>query len=386
MGDIKPKLWIIADGPITSLTQLIPDPSLADAPARAYQLSDLGRYLIQPGPIEVANRLVGCQVQFRSSTLKRWMHGFKRFFKKVPSDLEPGLVQWTAAHGSTVPPMQDATLEHHLQHIEDQLRVFDPVVGQLNNLDLDKVLAIHGLCEDLGGHHTTLQIDGTLARKLDYIRDNLGQEVVTRLAGAYLSEGLFDLRGFDFKSYQPARTCQLVRASLNGEERLWLGDTVGKRYSQITQTHLLPCLQVLEHALKANPTLAEALSLCLDGRADAWRLMVNRQLTVDYTKAMPPPVYREVFANCRLSSGAKSTVINLLNQNQLGISFNFIPHTDTGERKIITTLSVLHDIRALEPLRATQPDVYRLINERAFASELGRFYLLEAIKGYQRES
>jgi hypothetical protein len=282
--------------------------------------------------------------------------------------------------------MQDANLENHLQHIEEQLRAFDPIINQLNNLDLDKVAAIHGLCEDLGGHHTTLQIDGPMTRKVEYLRDYLGQEVVTRLAGAYLSEGLFDLRGFDFKSYQPSPAHQLVRANLNGEEHLWLTDPVGKLYGQLAHKHLLPCLQVLEHALKANPNLAEALTLCLDGRAQAWRLMVNRQLTVDYTKAMPPPVYREVFAKCQLNSGAQATVVNLLNQNQLGISFNFIRHSDQGERKVITTLSVLHDIRALEPLRLTQPDVYKQINARTFASELGRFYLLEAIKGYQREN
>jgi hypothetical protein len=45
----------------------------------------------------------------------------------------------------------------------------------------------------------------------------------------------------------------------------------------------------------------------------------------------------------------------------------------------------MHDLRALDPLREELPLVYSEINKRAWASEAGRFYLLDAIKGGKHE-
>jgi hypothetical protein len=47
-----------------------------------------------------------------------------------------------------------------------------------------------------------------------------------------------------------------------------------------------------------------------------------------------------------------------------------------------TDISVLHDLRALEPLRKNLPHVYSAVVKQATVSEAGRFYLLDSINGY----
>ena len=48
---------------------------------------------------------------------------------------------------------------------------------------------------------------------------------------------------------------------------------------------------------------------------------------------------------------------------------------------MITLISVLHDLRALELLRKNLPQVYHEIEKRVGVSEAGRFYLLDSIEG-----
>jgi hypothetical protein len=44
-------------------------------------------------------------------------------------------------------------------------------------------------------------------------------------------------------------------------------------------------------------------------------------------------------------------------------------------------MSILHDLRALEPLRKSLPALYAEMSKRAFTAEAGRFYLLDSITG-----
>ena len=47
----------------------------------------------------------------------------------------------------------------------------------------------------------------------------------------------------------------------------------------------------------------------------------------------------------------------------------------------ITHVCILHDLRALEPLRKSLPAVYAEVSRRAFSTEAGRFYVLDSISG-----
>jgi hypothetical protein len=70
---------------------------------------------------------------------------------------------------------------------------------------------------------------------------------------------------------------------------------------------------------------------------------------------------------------------------QIGISFNYIPQSDSAEDKMMTLISVLHDLRALEVLRKNLPRVYDEISKYVSVSEAGKFYLLDSIEGFNHD-
>jgi hypothetical protein len=56
--------------------------------------------------------------------------------------------------------------------------------------------------------------------------------------------------------------------------------------------------------------------------------------------------------------------------------------TDDQDDRMFTHISVLHDLRALEPLRKNLPEVYAAVAKNGFITESGRYYLLDSINGH----
>jgi hypothetical protein len=102
---------------------------------------------------------------------------------------------------------------------------------------------------------------------------------------------------------------------------------------------------------------------------------------VDYSKSHFPPIYRNILKENITSSNQQNLIRPALNYLQIGISFNYIPQPDGAADKMITLISVLHDLRALALLRKNLPQVYNEIEKRVGVSEAGRFYLLDSIEG-----
>jgi hypothetical protein len=102
---------------------------------------------------------------------------------------------------------------------------------------------------------------------------------------------------------------------------------------------------------------------------------------VDYSKSHFPPIYRNILKENITNSNQQNLIRPALNYLQIGISFNYIPQPDFTADKMITLISVLHDLRALELLRKNLPQVYNEIEKQVGVSEAGRFYLLDSIEG-----
>ena len=111
-------------------------------------------------------------------------------------------------------------------------------------------------------------------------------------------------------------------------------------------------------------------------------MFFNKKLEIDYTKSPLPPVYQQIFNTLNVSANQKNLVKPLLNYLQIGISLNYVLFDDEQGEQMFTHITVLHDIRALEPLGKNLPEVYAQMRKRAFDSEAGRFYLLDSINGY----
>jgi len=72
-----------------------------------------------------------------------------------------------------------------------------------------------------------------------------------------------------------------------------------------------------------------------------------------------------------------------LKERQTGISLQYLPQSGSGNEKIFTHLSVMHDLRVLETIKNDLPQLYSEIHKRASVSEDGRFYLLDSLREYE---
>jgi hypothetical protein len=109
--------------------------------------------------------------------------------------------------------------------------------------------------------------------------------------------------------------------------------------------------------------------------------MINHEMDIDYSRNRLPKVYQELFHTLKLDGTQQQGVIRSLNTHQMGISFSLVPQEGFGDPQAVTSISVMHDLKALESIRQDAPQLYDEINRKATMSEAGKYYLLESIKG-----
>ena len=379
-------VWIISEGRISN-----PDPGRivetnAAGPCREYEISDIGRYLLNPNSIEIRKKLIGGEIHYKLGPLKKLrkalykiLPGSSRRLKKNPLYSPEVMV---SRYKLQIPPLKDAHLESHLNQIVDQLRGYDSITKKLLELDPRKLIQIVGICEDIGGNYSYLKLQGSIEEKIKYLGNFISKEVGVILNKAYISEGLFELRGYDFLSYDPTEKFKLITYNSGGDQKACVLSPNNKIDFYIADSRLLKHMHLLEQSLKSNPSLNEAFSLCQQGQATPVKLFFNKKLEIDYSKAALPEIYQDVFKTLNVELTKKNLVQPILNHLQIGISLSYVMLSDCQQDKMHTDISVLHDLRALEPLRKNLPHVYLAVVERAMISEAGRFYLLDTINGY----
>ena len=65
--------WVITEGTPVRLDPSGFDPEAESGSVKEYRISEIGRYLLNPGPIEIHKRLVGCEAHPEPSLLNRVM-------------------------------------------------------------------------------------------------------------------------------------------------------------------------------------------------------------------------------------------------------------------------------------------------------------------------
>jgi hypothetical protein len=153
----------------------------------------------------------------------------------------------------------------------------------------------------------------------------------------------------------------------------------------IDSTKPIDLLQLLELSIRSNTKFRDAFYQCINGNAVPLKLFFNPQCDIEYSALRPPATYKQVFKAYPIEVTSKNVVIDSLRKLQIGISFSYLLQSDSEGEKLCTDISVMHDIRALDPIKDIVPQVYAEIDKRASLSEAGRFYLLDAIKGSPNE-
>ena len=382
-------IWIISGENTTEEKLPGIDPDTLIGPVKTYRISEIGRYLFSPKPVRVLKPLVGCEIYPQQPRISRIRERLLRF---LPRPIRPRLT------GSRVEPeklyasrkrkqqnLQDPNLERHFKQIENLLRPYDAVLKRLLSLDPERVSDVSGICEDSDGKRTTLTLQGSVEGKITYLIENLSKDVGMILNTAQISDGLFEMSGFDFKKYDPHKSSRLLKLNQSGTFKCGIENSDGGIDGWIENTKLIDYLQLLEQSIRSNQKFRDSFHQCINGDAAPLKIFFNPQFEIEYSTFRPPETFKQVFKAYPMEITSKNVVINSLRKFQLGISFSYMVKSDREGDKLCTNISVMHDIRALDPIKDIIPQVYAEIDKRTCVSEAGRFYLLDAIKGFPNE-
>jgi hypothetical protein len=380
-------VWIISEGRSSDIDLSGVIDEKVVGPYKEYTISDIGRYLLNPHSIEVKKKLIGGEIHYKQGAIKKIRKSFHKilpaFLKKQKQNpsLSPEVI--VSRYKIRIPSMQDSELEVHLNKIYDQLKFYDSFSKKLDQLDPDKIIQIIGICEDIGGNYSYLKLQGSVEEKIKYLGNSIAKDVGVILNKAYVAEGLYELRGFDFQSYISTNAYRLFSYSNGKEHKACVLKNNNCVDFYITDKHLLKHMFLLEQSLKANPSLCKAFEMCTGGEANPIKLFFNQKLEIDYAKSPLPAIYQDVLRTHNTGSNRRNLIKPILNYLQMGISLNYMLATDDKDDRMFTHISVLHDLRALEPLRKNLPDVYAAVAKHGFTTDSGRYYLLDTINGYK---
>ena len=387
--DLNPDVWIISKGRDSQFDLSTIDSAKNSDAVKEYQISDITRYLLNPNPIEVEKRLIGCEIHYPQRTATKIIRNIKRLFPRRMRK------RW---NGNGIPPevlisnckikipsLKDKDFESHLNTIYESLRAYDAVSKRLPQLDPYKIAHIIGICQDIGGNFSYLKLQGSIDDKLKYVNNYISKSVGVLLRKAHIAEGLFEMRGFDFSTYDSGRIHRLISYQKNGKSGCCVLDSNNKVDFALDDAELIKYMLLLEQSLKADANLKNAFDLCIRNQANPFKLFLNKQLEVDYSKSPFPEIYRGILKAKNIDPNQQNLIRPSLNYLQIGISFNYIPQSNGAEEKMMTLISVLHDLRALDVLRKNLPQVYAEISKYVSVSEAGKFYLLDSIEGFNHD-
>ncbi|MCP4715196.1 MAG: hypothetical protein GY868_08775 [Deltaproteobacteria bacterium] len=385
----KNPLWIIDGGAYTELKVPIPEADTIKGPIKQYRISDFARYMLSPNPVGVEKRVVGCEIQYRQPESCGLRNSIRRFLpkplKNIIRDATIAPEEIMAPDTEAAPPLKDPLLEAHFEQIHDALRPYNPFLKRFAHLDPAAIEEVRGICENIDDTRLWLDLKGTIPEKLTYIADVIMKEVTVVLEKAYLSNGLFEMRGFDFTSHDPETSFTMLSYFRDGQREYCVLDANGQSEYRFRNKQLVRYMFLLEQSAQTNPEFAAAFNLCIQGKAKPLVLFFNEQFEIDYTKGRLPKIYQDVLNRHSMALHERNAIVQTLNNHLFGIAFRYIPETASGEEKSLTNICVLHNLAALEPIRNQLPHVYAEIHKQVPSSDTGNFYLLDNMRGYCNE-
>ncbi len=382
----KEALWIISDGRPVSLDLSNICNEKISGPVTEYKISELARYLLNPNPITLEEKVVGCKVFYHKPSSGR----LKKFFRKlVPGGKKsargalPSVEEIVSSSRTGNPSFQDEGLNIHFRKINELLKLYDPVQKKLAVLDREHIEDIKALCEDIGRNRYQLNLQGSINDKINFVSNSLSTKTKVVANKAYLLNGLFEMRGFNFSTFNAQSDCRLIKFLQDTQVKYCVLNSNYQIEYWVNDSLLVNYMHLFEQCIQSDQKLKEALALCLKGSAKPLKLFFAKQLGQDYSDKHLPMIYREVFNSFNITQNGKETVAETLNQSQTIISFNYVPLSGPDRHKLCTNISVMHDFRALDPIRSQLPQIYSEIKKKTMDSDAGKLYLLDSMRGYQ---
>jgi hypothetical protein len=149
---IEPTGWIISEGKAVRLDPADFDPDADRGTVKEYRISEIARYLIHPGPVEIRKRLIGCEVHTARSGARRLLRRLlpaRANAQKASRRRDSEVL--VSGFKLRIPGMKDPDLDAHFKRMADELRGFDPFARKISRLKTARLSHIIGVCEDIGG-------------------------------------------------------------------------------------------------------------------------------------------------------------------------------------------------------------------------------------------
>ena len=134
-------LWIITNGRYADLDLSGIYEGVQPGFVKEYRISDLARYMVNPGPIEVEKKLIGCEVYSRKPCFAVIKEKISRI---LPQKLQKLIKEKDIPHEvlvsdreTSTAPLKDRNLESHFNKIYESLRPYDPILEKLSRLILE---------------------------------------------------------------------------------------------------------------------------------------------------------------------------------------------------------------------------------------------------------
>jgi hypothetical protein len=378
------KIWVVSSPRLSRFAIDFPGMEKGPTTAREYRLSSMGHYLVSPASLNAPRRLVGCEIHWQRSRISRWLSSLRRLRGKKSADRRPPLSLIMDFSGQAASPF-DAGLKRHIDLLYDSLRPLDSFFQTLQGIRPDQVSRVVGICEDEAGFRAPVRIEGAPGKQLDFIHRHAGQPIDVRFKQAHIADGLFEMKGFDFPQFDPGRTHRLIVFMHDGRPMACVLNKDHTVAFWLNTVKLVNYLQLFEYCIKHDPKMRQTLIRCVQGKATALRLMINPRLAIDYSRAPLPAIFQEVMGRNRPAEVSDRLIKQNLNLHQVGVSFNAITLEESGRQELRTHISVLQNLRALEPIKAQLPELFAEMDKRAAQSEAGKYYLLESICGARHD-
>jgi hypothetical protein len=181
MSHKNSKVWIISEGRFSDIDPDLMVEGPVAGPCKEYNLSAIGRYLLNPNAIEIKKKLIGGEVHHRLGPVKKIRKALHHILPgakkrlKTNSWLSPDVI--VSRYKLVIPQLKDPHLEYHLNQIVDQLRPYDSVAKKLVQLDPRKIFQVVGICEDVGGNYSYLKLQGSIEDKIKYLGNFISKDV-----------------------------------------------------------------------------------------------------------------------------------------------------------------------------------------------------------------
>jgi hypothetical protein len=199
------------------------------------------------------------------------------------------------------------------------------------------------------------------------------------LKRAYLSNGVFEMRGFDFKRYDPADSWRLIRYVVDNKTNYAVLNPDDSLKFKITVDFQVKFLQMLQQSIESDPKLLKAFYGCVAGERRPFKLLFSKDLSAVYSDTHLPEIFRNELDVAAIGKSRLLSITETLNRSQRVVSFHSITGNAEGRERISTTITVMHDLRELESIKAYLPESYMEIKEKSLKTELGKLYLLDSI-------